>query len=65
MMSWWRPARPCTDNEITAYVAAEVVAGRIKTELAPMVERALRDEAAGKCVVMRDPKIVRRFPKPR
>jgi hypothetical protein len=63
-MSWWRffvPAR--TDDEIAAYVIAEVEAGRIPRELAPACERALRDEAAGKCTIMRKPKIVKRLPR--
>ena len=63
-MSWWRFFTPeRTDDEIAAYVVAEVAAGRIKPEMAPMLERALRDEAAGKCVVMRKPKIVRKLPR--
>ena len=36
---------------------------RIKPELAHMFERALRDEAGGKSIVMREPRIVRKFPK--
>jgi hypothetical protein len=44
-------------------VVAEVEAGRIPAALAPMCEKALRDEADGKCVVMRDPKLKRSFPK--
>jgi Bacterial regulatory protein, Fis family len=47
------------------YIAAEVAAGRIAPALAPMFERNLRDEQAGKCVIIRDPKIVRKFSKPR
>ena len=63
-MSWWRPFIPWrTDDEIAAYVCREVEAGHIKPEWAPMLERALRDEAAGKCVVMRKPKIVRKLPR--
>jgi hypothetical protein len=61
-MSWWRPAQR-SDDEITRYVMGEVEAGRIALERAPMVERILRDEAAGKCVVMRDPKIIKRPPR--
>ena len=60
-MSWWRFIPWRSDDEIADYVCGEVEAGRIKPEWAPMLERALRDEAAGKCVVMRKPKIVRRL----
>ena len=60
----WLPTTPQrTDAEIAAYVVAEVEAGRIPAALAPMCEKALRDEADGKCVVMRDPKLKRSFPK--
>ena len=63
-MAWWRPFTSWrSDDEIATYVIAEVEAGRIKPELASMVERALRDEAAGKCVVMRKPDIRPRPPR--
>jgi hypothetical protein len=63
-MAWWHPFIFWrSDDEIAAYIVEEVAAGRIPRELAPACERALRDEAAGKCVVMRDPKIVRRLPR--
>jgi hypothetical protein len=63
-MAWWHPFRSQrTDDEIASYVVGEVAAGRIKPESAPMVERILRDEAAGRCVVMRDPKIRPRPPR--
>jgi hypothetical protein len=61
---WWRPFIPWrSDDAIAAYVVKEVEAGRIPRELAPACERALRDEADGKCIVMRKPKIVRRLPR--
>jgi hypothetical protein len=57
-MSWWHPFTPQrSDDEIAAHVAAMVNAGKIKPELAPMIERVLRDEADGKSTVMRDPMI--------
>ena len=63
-MAWWRPFTSWrSDDEIATYVIAEVEAGRIKPELASMVERALRDEAAGKCIVMRNPGIKPRPPR--
>jgi hypothetical protein len=63
-MAWWHPFRSWrSDDEIAAYVIGEVEAGRIPRELAPACERALRDEAAGRCVIMRNPKIVRRLPR--
>jgi hypothetical protein len=40
-----------------------VNAGEIKPELAQMFERALRDEAAGKVIIMRDPGIRPRPPR--
>jgi hypothetical protein len=64
IMAWWHSFIPWrSDDEIAAYVIAEVAAGRIPRELAPACERALRDEAAGKCTIMRTPKIVRRLPR--
>jgi hypothetical protein len=60
----WRLFTPWrSDDEISAYVAAEVTAGRVKPERASMLERALRDEQAGRCIIMRDPKIVKRLPR--
>jgi hypothetical protein len=61
-MSWW-PFKWRSDDEIADYVCGEVEAGRITPEWAPWLERALRDEAAGRCVVMRKPKIVRKLPR--
>jgi hypothetical protein len=40
-----------------------VNAGEIKSELAPMYERALRDEAAGTSIVMRDPGVRPHLPR--
>jgi hypothetical protein len=40
----WRRATPRTDDEITAYITAEVAAGRIKPEFAHLYEKSLRDE---------------------
>ena len=55
-MAWWHPFIFWrSDDEIAAYIVEEVAAGRIPRELAPACERALRDEAAGKCIVMRNP----------
>ena len=63
-MAWWRPfVFSRTDDEISTYVIGEVKAGRIKPETAPALERTLRDEAAGKCVVMRNPGIKPRPPR--
>ena len=62
-MSWWRVLPPRTDDEITERVTAMVRAGEIKPELAPMFERALRDEQAGKAIVMRNPGVRPRPPK--
>jgi hypothetical protein len=56
-MPWLPTTPPRTDEEIAAYVTAEVEAGRVPLERAQALERLLRDEADGKCVVMRDPKI--------
>jgi hypothetical protein len=54
-MSWWRPFRePLSDDAIAERVAAMVAEGEIKAEMAPHIERALRDEAACKCVIMRN-----------
>jgi hypothetical protein len=65
-MSWWHPFLPDrSDDEIAKHITAEVEAGRIPLAMAQACEKALRDEADGKCTVMRDPKIVRKFPKPR
>lgn len=64
MSWWWWPFAPDrTDDEIATYVAAEVAAGRVKPDFAQRLERILRDEADGKCVVMRDPKIRPRPPR--
>ena len=53
-MHWWWPSPPQrTDDEISLRVAALVNAGEIKPDLATAYERALRDEAAGKSIVMR------------
>jgi hypothetical protein len=61
---WWRPfTKPRSDYEIAERVAAEVAAGRIAPTLAPMFEKALRDEQAGKAIVMRDPGVRPRPPK--
>jgi len=55
-MAWWRPFISWrSDDEIARYVVEEVEAGRIPPEMARFCERALRDEAAGKCVIMRKP----------
>ena len=62
-MSWWRLISWRTDDEIASYVAAEVKAGRITPEWGPWLEKALRDEADGKCTIMRSPKIKPRPPK--
>jgi len=63
-MSWLRVLTPWrTDDEISAYVIAEVEAGRIKREYAPFLERSLRDEAAGRCVIMRNPNVKPRPPR--
>jgi hypothetical protein len=61
----WRLFAPFrrSDDEITAYVATKVETGRITPEWAPLLERALREEAAGKCVIMRNPQIKPRPPK--
>jgi hypothetical protein len=64
IMSWWHPFIPWrSDDEIARYVCDEVEAGRIPPAMARACERALRDEAAGKCVIMRKPHIVRRLPR--
>lgn len=63
-MHWWWPAPPQrTDDEISIRVAKMVNAGEIKPELAQMFERALRDEVAGKAIIMRDPGIRPRPPR--
>jgi hypothetical protein len=62
-MPWWPFTRWRSDDEIARYVTAEVEAGRIPLHLARACEQALRDEADGKCVVMRDPKIKPRPPR--
>jgi hypothetical protein len=65
-MPWWHPWRPeRSDDEIAKHIKAEVKAGRIPLALAHLYEKAWRDEADGKATIMRDPKIVRKFPKPR
>ena len=45
-----------SDAEIARYVAAEILAGRVRPECGQTLERILRDESDGKCVVMRDPR---------
>jgi hypothetical protein len=62
-MSWWRFIAPRDEDEIAEYVAAEIAAGRITPEWGPFLEKALRDEQAGKCTIMRKPKIERRLPR--
>ena len=63
-MRWWWPSPPQrSDAEISIRVAKMVNAGEIKPELAQMFERALRDEAAGKVIIMRDPGIRPRPPR--
>ena len=62
-MPWWPFTPHRSDDEIAKYVTVEVEAGRVSLEWAPKLERILRDEADGKCVVMRDPKIKRRLPR--
>jgi hypothetical protein len=62
-MPWWPFTPHRSDDEIAKYVAAEVKAGRIPLELARGCEQALRDEADGKCLVMRNPRIKKRPPK--
>jgi hypothetical protein len=58
MRRWWWPFVPQrTDDEIATRIATMVDAGEISPELAHLYERALRDEQAGRCIVMRDPKI--------
>ncbi len=61
---WW-PSTPRnrTDADIAGYVAAEVEAGRVSLARAQHLERALRDEADGKVVIMRDPKIKPKMPR--
>lgn len=50
-MRWWWPIPPRrTDDEITARIAAMVATGQIRAEYAAMYEKALRDEADGKCM---------------
>ena len=44
-----------SDEEIVARVSEMVKRGRIAPELAPAFVKVLQDEAAGKCIVMRDP----------
>ena len=56
-MPWWPFTSHRTDDQIAAYVTAEVEAGRIPLHLAHACERALRDEADGKGHVMRNPGI--------
>ena len=60
---FWNSAPPRSDDEIAAIVAADVKSGKIKPELAHMYAAALQDEANGDCIVMRDPKIVKRPPR--
>ena len=63
-MSWWRPLPlKRSDDEIAARIVAMVNAGEIKPELAEMYERALRSEADGSSMVMRNPGIRPRPPK--
>ena len=63
-MAWWRfLAPPRTDDEIAARIVAMVERGEIPAALAGMFERALRDEQAGKAIVMRDPGVRPRPPK--
>ena len=63
-MRWWWPSPPQrSDDEISLRVAKMVIAGEIRAEFAAMYERALRDEAAGKSVVMRDPGVRPRPPR--
>jgi hypothetical protein len=63
-VSWWRPFRPdYADDEIAFRVARMVSTGEIKPEQARWIEKALRDEQAGKCVVMRNPGIKPRPPR--
>ena len=51
-----RPTPPQrSDDEIAHRVATMVAKGEIKPELAPMFEKALRSEADGRSVVMRNP----------
>ena len=58
------PLRPVVAKILGYRVQPRVdVPSRIKPELAHMFERALRDEADGKSIVMREPRIVRKFPK--
>ena len=63
-MRWWWPTPPQrSDDEISIRVATMVNTGAIKPALAAMFEKALRDEAAGKSIVMRDPGVRPRLPK--
>jgi hypothetical protein len=62
-MSWMPTVKRRSDAEIAAYVTAEVEAGRVPLERARRLEQILREESDGKCVVMRDPKIVKRPPR--
>ena len=62
-MRWWPFTPHRTDDEIAAYVAAEVKAGRVAPGFAQTLERMLREEADGKCVIMRDPKVKPRPPR--
>jgi hypothetical protein len=63
-MRWWWPSPPQrSDDEISLRVAMMVNTGAIKPELALMYERVLRDEAAGKSSVMRDPGVRPHLPR--
>jgi hypothetical protein len=48
-----------SDSEISKYVVDEVAAGRVKLENTQALEQALRDEADGRTIIMRDPGIRR------
>jgi hypothetical protein len=49
---------------IARYVRDEVRAGRVRPENAKHLERALRDEAEGRCIIMRKPpRVARRWPR--
>ena len=63
-MAWWHPFTPRrTDDEIAKHIKAEVKAGRIPLHLAHLYEKAWRDEADGRCTIMRRPHIVKRPPR--
>jgi hypothetical protein len=47
------PPQEGTRRDIAAYVAGEVKAGRVAPEHAERLKQILRDEAAGKLIVMR------------